>query len=598
MALRITLSEDLEEQLRGIAADRGESVESLVVSAVRQFERLNLLQKISWEFHASIELDELLPTVFKEVIGAMKAEGGSIWLLDPSGQELECRIAAGGGGEKLLGSRLKLGEGLAGWVALHQQPTTVDDVKRDERWARHVGDAKRLEFETTSLISAPLVVKGESLGAINVVNKIGSQGFTPEDLELLTSLANNAALAIKNAQLVEEVKEAERREVWKLWEGYWERLNPDQQRILVSIASGQSAAVDDHDLESLRDAALVHEDSEGKIRLFSEEFGRFILSLSRDREKAAALVAGQRLGDQYEIQKVVGDTGHSRIVKAWDERLERVVAIKFLRSDTKLDAKDVQRFRKGLVREAHILAKLRHTHIGQVFTVIQEPLGVVMEWVEGTSLRDVIHAGEQKTALDIINIGIEMADAFSYAHERGIVHRDIKPANIILTADKERHSVLIDFDIARASGHETVSLLEDGSRGYVGTMAYSAPEQFRDPEAVGPRTDVFALGVVLYELLTHQRPYKWGNDPSLYEGGRFPKPEGFDMPGPLYQILCKLLSERPDLRPDAARLREELQKYKLNSISELSQIVVPYRYEQKTGPRSSPHDSTVKASGR
>lgn len=175
-----------------------------------QLERLTLLQKINREFHSSIELNELLPTIFEEVIEATEAEGGSIWLLDPSGQELECQIAAGGGGEKLPGSRLKLGEGLAGWVAKHRQPTTVDNVQRDERWARDVGDAQRLQFETTSLISAPLVVKDESLGAINVVNKIGAEGFTPDDLELLTSLANNAALVIKNAQLVEEVKEAER----------------------------------------------------------------------------------------------------------------------------------------------------------------------------------------------------------------------------------------------------------------------------------------------------------------------------------------------------------------------------------------------------
>ncbi len=175
-----------------------------------QLQRLTLLQEINQAFHSTIELDELLPTIFEEVIEAMEAEGGSIWLLDPSGQELECRIAAGGGGEKLRGSRLKLGEGLAGWVALHQQPTTVDDVRSDDRWASRVGDAKRLQFTTTSLVSAPLVVRGESLGAINVVNKIGATGFTPDDLELLTSLANNAALVIKNAQLVEEVKEAER----------------------------------------------------------------------------------------------------------------------------------------------------------------------------------------------------------------------------------------------------------------------------------------------------------------------------------------------------------------------------------------------------
>ena len=596
MALTITLPQDLEKQLREMAADRGESVESLVASAVRQFERLKLLRKIDREFHSSIELGELLPTVFKEVIAAMKAEGGSIWLLDPSGRELECVIASGGGGEKLRGSRLELGEGLAGWVTLHQQPTTVDDVKRDERWAAHVGDAKRLDFETTSLISAPLVVKGESLGAINVVNKIGAEGFTLDDLELLTTLANNAALVVKNAQLVEEVKRAERREVWKLWEGYWERLKVNQQRVLVSIAGGQSTGLGDYESEDLRDAGLVYEDSDGGIRLFSEEFGRFIFSLSQDREKVAVLEVGQRLSDQYEIQEIVSETGHSRVVKAWDERLERTVAIKFL--DTKLDDREVQRFQRNLVREAHILAKLRHAHIGQAFTSIQEPLGVVMEWVEGTSLRDIMQSGEQKTVLDVINIGVEMADALSYAHRRGIVHRDIKPGNIILTGDEERNSVLIDFDIARVSSHETISLLEDGSRGYVGTIAYSAPEQFRDPEAVGPPTDVFALGVVLYELLTHQRPYQWGNDPLLYEGGHFPEPERFNIPEPLYRILCKLLSEKPAQRLDAAGLREALQNYKLDNIVELSQVVVTNGHDPETGPISSPYDPTVKTSRR
>ena len=79
------------------------------------------------------------------------------------------------------------------------------------------------------------------------------------------------------------------------------------------------------------------------------------------------------------------------------------MAIKLLRLDTKLNDREVQRFQRNLVREAHILAKLRHTHIGQAFTVIQDPLGVVIEWVEGISLRDVINAGEQKTLLDVIN---------------------------------------------------------------------------------------------------------------------------------------------------------------------------------------------------
>ena len=174
-----------------------------------QVERLTLLQKINQEFHASIELDEVLQTVFEEVVHAMGAGGGSIWLFDPATEEIECRLAAtGGGGERLLGLRLKMGEGLGGWVALHQQPILVDDVYQDDRWAGNLDDPQMPTFDTSSLACAPLVVRGETVGTITVVNKPG--GFTSEDMELLTGLAGNAALVIKNAQLVEEVKTAER----------------------------------------------------------------------------------------------------------------------------------------------------------------------------------------------------------------------------------------------------------------------------------------------------------------------------------------------------------------------------------------------------
>jgi serine/threonine protein kinase len=222
--------------------------------------------------------------------------------------------------------------------------------------------------------------------------------------------------------------------------------------------------------------------------------------------------------------------------------------------------KAAQQLQKNLLREARILANLRHTHIGQVYDIILEPLGIVMEWVEGPQLQEIIDAAKQLLLTDVINVGIEIADALRYAHtqRRPVIHRDIKPSNIMLTDDEERKSVLIDFDIASASGYETISLLEDGSRGYIGTLEYSAPEQLRK-EAVGPLADMFALGVVLYELLADQRPYELGNDPSLYEGGHFPEPERSDIPEPLYQILCKLLREKPDQRPDAKTLKEELQ---------------------------------------
>lgn len=171
-------------------------------------ERQSTLRKIDEVFHSTIELHELLPTIFSQVVEAMGAEGGSIWLLDKSGETLVCEVAEGAGGDKMVGSNLKLGEGIAGWVTANKQVDMIVDVHTDERWASRFD--QKAGTETRTLISAPLVAKGESLGAINVINKVNKECFTEQDRDFLVSLAGKAALAIKNAQLVEQIKEDER----------------------------------------------------------------------------------------------------------------------------------------------------------------------------------------------------------------------------------------------------------------------------------------------------------------------------------------------------------------------------------------------------
>jgi serine phosphatase RsbU (regulator of sigma subunit) len=166
------------------------------------------LRKIDEVFHSTIELNELLPTIFSQVVETMGAEGGSIWLLDKRGETLVCEVAEGAGGDKMVGSKLKPGEGIAGWVAANKKPDMIVDVHTDERWASRFD--QKAKVETRTLISAPLVVKGESLGAINVINKVNKECFTEQDRDFLVSLASKAALAIKNAQLVEQIKEDER----------------------------------------------------------------------------------------------------------------------------------------------------------------------------------------------------------------------------------------------------------------------------------------------------------------------------------------------------------------------------------------------------
>ncbi len=171
-------------------------------------ERQITLRNIDEVFHSTIELHELLPTIFSQVVEAMRAEGGSIWLMDKSGETLVCEVAEGAGGDKMVGSKLKPGEGIAGWVAANKKPDMIVNVRTDGRWASRFD--QKAEVETRTLISAPLVVKGESLGAINVINKVNKEYFTEQDRDFLVGLASKAALAIKNAQLVEQIKEDER----------------------------------------------------------------------------------------------------------------------------------------------------------------------------------------------------------------------------------------------------------------------------------------------------------------------------------------------------------------------------------------------------
>lgn len=196
--------------LMGLASNAAAAMNTLQMREreSRAIERQMLLEHINRAFHSSIDLDELLPIIFGEVIEAVQGESGSVWLVDKELDKLVCKLATGPVGEGLIGAKLDMGEGIAGWVAANQQAQIIKDVREDKRWADRFDE--ETQFTTLSLMSVPLVVKGESLGTLNMVNKITGEPFSEDDLKLLRNLANNASLAIKNAQLVDDLKEAER----------------------------------------------------------------------------------------------------------------------------------------------------------------------------------------------------------------------------------------------------------------------------------------------------------------------------------------------------------------------------------------------------
>ncbi len=211
------------------------------------------------------------------------------------------------------------------------------------------------------------------------------------------------------------------------------------------------------------------------------------------------------LSNRYETGEKLGSGGMSNVYKATDRILERTVAVKILAEHLSDDERFVARFR----REALAVAKLIHPNIVQVYdTGVDEGRHyIVMEYVEGRSGAQILQRQGPVEPEIAAEIGIQACAGLDYAHRRGIIHRDVKPGNLMIVGGPvgggEMTVKLTDFGIARAI--EQTRITQVGS--VVGTAAYLAPEQVRGEEAT-PATDVYALGVVLYQFLTGRLPYE------------------------------------------------------------------------------------------
>ncbi len=211
------------------------------------------------------------------------------------------------------------------------------------------------------------------------------------------------------------------------------------------------------------------------------------------------------LSGRYETGERLGSGGMSNVYKATDRILERTVAVKVLAEHLSDDERFVARFR----REALAVAKLIHPNIVQVYdTGVDEGRRyIVMEYVEGRSGAQILQRHGPVGPEIAAEIGIQACAGLDYAHRRGIIHRDVKPGNLMVVGGPvgggEMTIKLTDFGIARAI--EQTRITQVGS--VVGTAAYLAPEQVRGEEAT-PATDVYALGVVIYQFLTGRLPYE------------------------------------------------------------------------------------------
>ena len=251
---------------------------------------------------------------------------------------------------------------------------------------------------------------------------------------------------------------------------------------------------------------------------------------------------GETIQDRYRLEHRLGNGGMAEVWKAFDTRLERPVAVKFVASALAGDPEFLVRF----FAEAQSVAQISHPNVVAMldFGRHQEHPFLIMEYIEGSLDGLAREPMEETRAADIV---AQVARGAGAAHEQGIIHRDIKPGNILLTEDGV--AKLADFGIATAAGGER--LTESGAA--IGSPNYLSPEQVLGEE-VTPRSDVYALGIVLYELLAGARPFDGNNIAAVALAQVDVEPEdlvarGISVHPALSDLVMRCLSKDPDYRP-------------------------------------------------
>ena len=297
------------------------------------------------------------------------------------------------------------------------------------------------------------------------------------------------------------------------------------------------------------------------------------------------IMKGQKINDRYQIIKSIGEGGMANVYLAYDTILDRNVAVKVLRGDLATDEKFVRRFQ----REALSASSLSHPNIVEVYDVGEDngQYYIVMEYIEGCQLKQLLKKRGRLTLSEVIDIMLQITDGLSVAHDAHIIHRDIKPQNImILDSGLVK---ITDFGIAMAMN--STQLTQTNS--VMGSVHYLPPEQANGKGST-LQSDIYSMGILMYELLTGELPYKGDNAveialkhlkekiPSVRE--KLP-----EIPQSVENIIIKATAKNPKNRyADARSMNEDLRTCLDDSRANEPKIVLPYpEFDEDRKPKSS-----------